>query len=230
MKKRLSYSYEEQRQRIQRINFILLCILAFFLAYISLTAFVFSMRIIKSESMRPSIHAGDRFIFSSYFLFKPELRYGNVVLADMGKRDGQGIFSAFLDGFIRFWTLQRVNINKKEEFFFVKRIVALPGDEVSMINFVVRVKKKDSPYRVTEFELPQHRYDVIIPHVPALWEQSLPFSGNIEPFTLGEDEYFLLSDDRNNTNDSRTWGAVPLKRIIGKAVFRYWPFNRLGAL
>jgi signal peptidase I len=45
---------------------------------------------------------------------------------------------------------------------------------------------------------------------------------------LGEGEYFVLSDDRSNTNDSRTWGAVPIDFIAGKALFRYWPVTRLG--
>jgi signal peptidase I len=226
----LSYSYEEQRERVRRINFILLCALFFFAVYIALTSFVFSMRVMRSESMRPGIHEGDRFIFSSYYLFTPDLGYGNIVLVDMGADDKRNIFSKIFDGFIRFWTFQRFDLSKRDDFFFMKRVVALPGDEVSMTNFVLRVKKKDSPHQVTEFETSQQRrYDVIIPNVPALWDQSLPFSGNMDAITLGDDECFLLSDDRSNTNDSRSWGPVPVKRVIARALFRYWPITRLGS-
>jgi signal peptidase I len=45
---------------------------------------------------------------------------------------------------------------------------------------------------------------------------------------LKDNECFVVSDDRNNTNDSRTWGAVSLDLIAGKAVFRYWPILRMG--
>jgi signal peptidase I len=64
--------------------------------------------------------------------------------------------------------------------------------------------------------------------VPALWDESLPFSGNMDRIVLGENECFVLSDDRSNTNDSRTWGPVSLDIIVGKALFRYWPLNRIG--
>jgi signal peptidase I len=178
--------------------------------------------------MQPGVHAKDRFIFSSYEFYTPDLQRGSIVLANMGEEDDRGIFMKFLDAFVRFWTLQRVDIGGRDVFFYLKRVIALPGDEVSMTNFVARIKKKDSPYHITEFELSEQHYEVIIPQVPAIWDTSLPFSGTIEPLILGENEYFLLSDDRSNTNDSRTWGPVPLKRIIGTALFRYWPLTRIG--
>jgi signal peptidase I len=97
-----------------------------------------------------------------------------------------------------------------------------------MTNFVLRIKPRDESYSFTEFELSEHPYNVTIPQVPALWDESLPFSGNMERIVLGEDECFVLSDDRSNTNDSRTWGPIPVSLIAGKALFRYWPLNRLG--
>jgi signal peptidase I len=97
-----------------------------------------------------------------------------------------------------------------------------------MTNFVIRVKPAGSSYGLTEFELADRPYDVTIPQIPALWDESLPFSGYMDRIVLGEDECFVLSDDRSNTNDSRTWGAIPLDFIAGKVLFRYWPVTRLG--
>jgi signal peptidase I len=51
----------------------------------------------------------------------------------------------------------------------------------------------------------------------------------MEPILLGADECFVVSDDRSNTNDSRTWGPIPVKSVTGMLVFRYWPPARLGA-
>jgi signal peptidase I len=45
---------------------------------------------------------------------------------------------------------------------------------------------------------------------------------------LGADEYVVLGDNRNNSSDSHSWGAISKERIIGKAVFRYWPLEKLG--
>jgi signal peptidase I len=97
-----------------------------------------------------------------------------------------------------------------------------------MVNFVIRVKPKGENYSFTEFELWDRPYETLIPSVPALWDESLPFSGNMETVILGENEFFVLSDDRSNSNDSRTWGPVRIEIIAGKALFRYWPLNRLG--
>jgi signal peptidase I len=107
-------------------------------------------------------------------------------------------------------------------------VVALPGDEITMTNFVVRIKPRDGAYSLTEFELSDKPYVSNIPQVPAIWDESLPFSGNMDWLILGENECFVLSDDRNNTNDSRTWGPVPVDFITGEAIFRYWPVTRLG--
>ncbi len=45
---------------------------------------------------------------------------------------------------------------------------------------------------------------------------------------LGADEYVVLGDNRNNSSDSHSWGAISKERIIGKAIFRYWPLEKLG--
>ena len=54
----------------------------------------------------------------------------------------------------------------------------------------------------------------------------------VEPVTLGEDEYFVMGDNRNNSADSRVENVGNIKRseIIGKAWLRIWPFNRFGFL
>jgi signal peptidase I len=90
------------------------------------------------------------------------------------------------------------------------------------------VKPRGELYSFTEFELWDRPYEVTIPQVPALWDESLPFSGTMERIVLGPGECFVLSDDRSNTNDSRSWGPVPVKLVAGKALFRYWPLTRLG--
>ncbi|MDR2446002.1 MAG: signal peptidase I [Treponema sp.] len=228
MKKPSLYSYKEEKKYKRRLNSILAGVAVFFIVYICFTSFLFSMRVTLSDSMQPGVHVKDHFIFSSYELYTPELQRGSIVLVDMGDEDKRDIFMRFLDDFVRFWTLQRVDLSKREDSFYLKRVIALPGDEVSMTNFVARVKKKGGPYWITEFESSERHYEVAIPQVPALWDMSLPFSGTIDPFVLKEDEYFLLSDDRSDTNDSRTWGPAPSKRIKGAALFRYWPITRMG--
>lgn len=236
MDKWRKYSYADQKGRRHRVLWILLWVVGFFVVYSSLTSLVFSIRVLENDSMRPGLHKGDRFIFSSYQIYNfvpgPDigslLRRGNIVLVDKSPDKKSGIFVYLLDGIVRFFTAQRVSVSQGDENLYIKRIIGLPGDEISMTNFVIRVKPKDEDYSLTEFELWDRPYESIIPSIPALWDDTLPFSGNMETVVLGADECFVLSDDRGNTNDSRTWGPVPISEIGGKALLRYWPLNRAG--
>jgi len=240
MKRRYS-SYANHKNQKYRVRWIILALLLFFIIYISFTSLFFSMRVLDTDTMAPNLRKGERFIFTSYSAYPlvPGLntykgpipfRRGNVVLVDMFRGKEPGVFYIFLDGAIRFFTAQRFSLMDKEEHLFVKRVIGLPGDEISMTNFIIRVKAKGSPYSLTEFEVTEHDYAPNIPTVPALWDSSLPFSGNMDRIVLGENECFVLSDDRSNTNDSRTWGPVPVKNITGKALFCYWPLSRIGKI
>jgi signal peptidase I len=230
------YSYAAQKDQRHRVRWVLIWFSAFFVLYILVTTLFFSMRVLENETMQPGLHAGDRFIFSSHLIYRllpdnpnraPPFRRGNVVLVDTAVTEGS-IFSNVIDTALRFFTAQQVSIAGREEHFFIKRVIGLPGDEITMTNFIIRVRAAGSSYSLTEFVLSDRLYYPTIPQIPALWDESLPFSGNMEKIVLGEDECFVLSDDRSNTNDSRTWGPIPADLIVGRALFRYWPVTRLG--
>lgn len=235
----LKYSYAAQKDRRLKILFFVLWMAVFFAVYSVVSIFFFSTVSIENSTMEPAIAPGDRFIVFSYRLFRllPEnmtaawelpFQRGDVVVVDLSEQGRRGGVSVFLDRIVRFFTAQRRSRRGEGERLFVKRVAALPGDEVSMTNFVLRVKPGDSAYTFTEYELSDKPYFPEIPQTPALWDSSLPFSGNMETAVLGDGECFVLSDDRSNTNDSRTWGPVKVENLAGKLVFRYWPFNRLG--
>jgi len=239
MKRR--YSYSDQKSHRHRWQWTLLLILVLIILYTSFTSLVFSVRVLENDTMASNLRAGERFVFSSYNIYslvpgfnlegRPlPFQRGNVVLVDMLGWNNPGIFYRFLDGVMRFFTAQNLSLIEQKEHQFVKRVIGLPGDEITMTNFIIRVKARGSAYSLTEFEMSEQDYTPDIPQAPALWDSSLPYSGNMDTIVLGENECFVLSDDRSNTNDSRTWGPVPLGNIAGKALFRYWPVTRLGRL
>ena len=91
---------------------------------------------------------------------------------------------------------------------FIKRILAVPGDEIEIRAGMVYLngRRLDEPYIPVEF-LDRRSYPRTI--VPP-------------------GRYFVLGDHRNSSNDSRNWGFVEKRLIYGKAFFCYWPIDHLG--
>jgi len=227
------YSYREQKyQRYRLLKFIFVFFILY-VAYNFLTAFFFSVWVMDNDTMQPSLSSGDRLLFTS---FSPpswlnrngnedlyHLKRGGIVLVDMGRNEEQKLPLRIIDELIRFFTAQRIGIFSGRGQYYVKRVIALPGDEISMSNFIFRVKTESNSYNLTEFEFSQRPYHPVIPQTPPLWDGSLPFSGSMDTIILGADECFVISDDRGNTNDSRTWGAISPSLITARAVLRFWP-------
>jgi signal peptidase I len=190
--------------------------------------------------MRPGLLPGDRLLVSSIGLASrlpftgggaasSALKRGSIVVVIPSRSmERKKPFSALVNGFIRFFTAQRINPGDENDRMLIKRVAALPGDAVSMIDFVLRIRPAGDAYALTEFELAARPYDLTLPHLPDGWNSSVPLSGSMDQIVLASDECFLVADDRGNTNDSRTWGPTKLRSVVGKAVFRYWPPRRLG--
>jgi signal peptidase I len=91
---------------------------------------------------------------------------------------------------------------------FVKRVIAEEGDQIRIVD--------------------GHVYTNDVPiddeHVPAEFQSHDDFGPQVVP----QGYYFVMGDRRNNSSDSRHWGFVPRKYIIGKVVYRWWPFGVAG--
>jgi len=238
-KTRKPLSYMAQKREQHKLLRQASVLLVLFLVYSVVTSFLFSVWVMRNDTMQPGLLAGDRFIVLSSAIphLFAEMRQsgdavpfkrGSIVLIDSMRPEDRSWYLAMLDRIVRFFTAQQVSIFRTEEHLYMKRLVALPGDEIYINNFVLRIRPAGSSYILTEFELSDRKYDPNIPQVPALWDESLPFSGSMDTMVLGPGEYFVISDDRSNTGDSRTWGPIAAREIIGRPVFRFWPIARIG--
>lgn len=95
---------------------------------------------------------------------------------------------------------------------WIKRVIGLPGEEVFIDN--------DGTIYIDGEPL-EESYGKEVIADPGLAS---------EPIQLGEDEYWVMGDNRNHSSDSRVIGPVPKSRILGKAFVRIFPFNKIGLI
>jgi signal peptidase I len=93
---------------------------------------------------------------------------------------------------------------------FIKRVIALPGETVTIRQGVVTVNGTVVPE----------------PYVPPQYEDVSDYG----PTRVPADSYFVMGDHRISSNDSRVFGPVPSQFIYGRAVFAYWPVDHFGSL
>jgi len=91
---------------------------------------------------------------------------------------------------------------------YVKRVIGLPGDKIEIKDGVLFIN--DKPYKESYLKE--------------------PMIGSFGPFVVPMGSYFMMGDNRNDSHDSRYWvhKYVPRKDILGKVLFRVYPFNRFG--
>ncbi|MEI6873841.1 MAG: signal peptidase I [Spirochaetota bacterium] len=200
---------------------------------------------VRSASMTPTLLPGDRLLSSpltlgprSVFgrlpaLSRPER--GDLVLVYPPYEEVVGFLPSIADSLVRFTTFQRLSLlHRGPEAAisgpFVARVIALPGDEVSMEDFVFKVRPADSIHALTEFEFSTRRYDIKKPTLPEGWKSGYPLAGDMDSRLMSKDEYFVAADERGSASDSRTWGPIALRHFSARLLLRYWPFSRFGSL
>jgi len=157
-------------------------ILSLLLAFIVIV-FLYQPVQVEGTSMMPRLTNHER-IFINKFVYRFEpIRRGDIVV---------------------FW--YPVDPSKS----YIKRVVALPGETVSIDDG--RVYVNGGPLRE--------------PYVPPSYLDHQ----NYPPTVVEPNHYFVLGDHRESSSDSRVWGAVDRNNIYGKAVFVYWPFSQFGSL
>ena len=159
---------------------------AFVLAMIIRT-FIVQAFWIPSGSMIPTLEVGDRVLVAKFWKwFSPPSRGSLYVFRYPMDRDRD----------------------------FVKRVIAVPGDEVDIRDGIVYINGEPT-------EEPYVKYH---DHFTLLAGQPYPKV----PFRVPEGHYFMLGDNRPNSQDGRFWGLVSASDLHGPVFFRYWPLTRIG--
>jgi signal peptidase I len=197
------------------VELILTVAAALFFAF-TIQAFAVKPYRIPSGSMLPTLEPGQRIIvdrFSHHVGGDPQLGDVTVFTPPRGAETGQcghaGEGPFYTGGEETRRPCSRPTPERADS-TFVKRVVGLPGDTIAVING--HVVRNGKPVRE-------------------------PFARscgggdcNLNPIRIPQGMYFLMGDNRGDSDDSRFWGPVPRDWIIGKAVASYWPPDDLGGL
>ena len=147
------------------------------------------------------------------FLYQPVKVEGTSMMPTLDDQE-----RIFINKFVYRFHFEKIDRGDTVVFWFpgdpsksyIKRVIGMPGDRVEVRDGNVIV----NDHTLVEDYVPQEYRD----------------QSEMRPTTIGPDEYFVLGDHRSSSNDSRTWGMVPRRYIYGKAVFIYWPLDKMGLL
>jgi signal peptidase I len=174
---------------------------------LAIQAFIVKPYQIPSESMEPTLDVGQRVLVNRFLYHFADPEVGDIIVfhpptgAERGNQCGvqRSPGAACSEP-----TPDRADVN------FIKRIVAGPGDRLSIQNGQPVVNGVPA------------EEDFIKPCSPG-GECNLPTEITIPP-----DHYFMMGDNRGESDDSRFWGPIPRDWIIGKAFATYWPPKKIG--
>jgi signal peptidase I len=174
-------------------EYVVLAVLAIGVALL-IQAFLVKPYRIPSESMQDTLLIGDRVLVDRVTWRFAEPQRGDIV-----------VFHPPFEGPV-----------------LIKRIVGMPGDELSVAEGVLYVNglPQDEPYVLEGAggRVPTEAFGNDLP-----W-------GLDSPFVVPDGHYFMMGDNRTNSGDSREFGPVARQQLVGNAFARYWPLSRVGGL
>lgn len=173
--------------------------------------FVGEIRWIPSGSMKPTLLEGDRIVVERYSRFYKTPERGDIMV----------FYPPFEELKNTPWKLfTRLTGFFCKDVAYIKRVVGMPGDkyeikadEYGKYTVYINDKPLNEPYIKSPYDY--------TPCTEAM------FCG---PAVIPPKHYLMLGDNRGNSQDGRYWGLLPEDRFIGRAVFLFWPFNRIKSL
>jgi signal peptidase I len=162
-------------------------------------SFVADSRYIPSGSMLPTLQINDRLIVDKLTYRFGDPQRGDVVVFNPPAQLERELIASG---------------EQKVREAFIKRVIGIPGDRVTVKGGKVYVNGRVLPENYLD-EPPRYQWS----------STELTPDGIVPP-----DHYLVLGDNRNNSYDSHYWGFVPKDKIIGRAIVRFWPINRAGGI
>lgn len=194
------------KETINTIVFVIVCV-------ILIRYFIGELRWIPSGSMRPTILEKDRvFVEKLNFPTKKEIKRGDIIV----------FYPPEVKLLKTPWAIfARLSGIMCKDIAFIKRVIGMPNEK-----FEVKYDESNGEYRIFINDKPLNEPYIISRQNWTPCSEQM-FCG---PFIIPENHYFMMGDNRGNSQDSRFWGFLPKDRIIGRANFMFWPIPRINGL
>lgn len=190
----------EQRAHLAReaIETVLLTALIFFVVHFAVQTFR-----VSGPSMEPGLQDSQLLVVNSVaYIFSLPHR-GDVIVFHHHH------IPADADGLAKGCTLDGGTGGKFMSCDYVKRVIGIPGDTVQI-----------TPSQVIVDNVPLNEPYVNLPSGAA-------YAPVLPPEKIGQNQFFVLGDNRMNSSDSRYWGPVPRQDIVGRVVMVFWPLKQM---
>lgn len=218
--------YNIKRKRNYKIfRFILFFILLIIIISLIQRYLIFPVKQ-TSISMEPDIQKNSFLMVSKV---GNNFKRGDLVLLNLEDKSELSKFQKIANYFIKIFTAQQISLDNSSDTPAlnekIRRIVAVPGDTFYMRDYVLYIKPQGEKHFLTEFEIAPKSYNISFTMPQSNWDSTIGVSGSFDEITLKANEYFVLSDLRISSDDSRLWGAITKEDVKGKVLFLYFPFN-----
>lgn len=193
-----------------------LCIIVAVTLGLTLKYYVGTPTIVKHTSMHPTLKPNERLVLNRlYRTFQDTPKRGEIITFEAPSKQAESaenpvaIYSQNTEGLWNSFAYYVLEIGKTS---YIKRIIGLPGEHVQIKDGKVFINGEllEEPYLEDSVYTTEN--------------------GEYVNVTVPEDCIFVMGDNRSVSMDSRSFGCVPISKIEGKVVIRFWPLDKWGGL
>ncbi|MDI6802960.1 MAG: signal peptidase I [Bacteroidota bacterium] len=244
----------EQENKLSWLREHLLIIFITIIAGLFLRTFFIEVYRIPTSSMANTILEGDYLLVNKFIYNFRSPKYFPFTDTEIKQLSIPTFRKPQRGDIVVFYHPGRIDdIENSNSVSFIKRCVAIAGDTVQIINNVLYINGAAFPEIQTSANHSSYNYGpVVVPKKGSIlsldqsniadWKMFIEREGHTvslsdddlilvdgkitDTYSVERNYYFMLGDNRNNSSDSRDWGFLPDRNIIGKALFVFWSWNQ----
>lgn len=211
----------EKKKNLKEVLEWIACIIIAIVLALLVRHYIFTPTVVRQVSMKQTLQSGDRLILDRWSITtNKEIKKGEIITfeAPSATKISEVAFDA--SNPVATYDNEPTNIFSKFVYYvlefnktsYIKRVIAVEGDHVLIENGKVYINGE-------------------LQHEEYLAEGvTTEKTGDFYDLTVPEGYIFVMGDNRSQSVDSRVFGCIPLDKVEGKVLFRFWPFTEFGKI